>query len=58
MTTKRTGSAKKNLPYHNALILHKSKNLTVKDQDDEKTLLGGRQFLSGHSQQVGSYHRR
>jgi len=32
MTTKRTGSAKKNLPYHNALILHKSKNLTVKDQ--------------------------
>jgi hypothetical protein len=34
MTTKRTGSAKKNLPYHNALILHKSKNLTVKDQLD------------------------
>jgi len=35
MTTKRTGSAKKNLPYHNALILHKSKNLTVKDQFDK-----------------------
>ena len=32
MTTQRTGSAKKNSPYHNALILHKSKNLTVKDQ--------------------------
>jgi hypothetical protein len=26
------GSAKKNLPYHNALILHKSKKQTVKDQ--------------------------
>ncbi|MFZ7112643.1 MAG: hypothetical protein ACOWYE_13245, partial [Desulfatiglandales bacterium] len=27
-----TGSAKKNLPYHNTLILQESKNLTVKDQ--------------------------
>jgi len=26
------GSAKKNLYYHNALILHKSKNHTVKNQ--------------------------
>lgn len=32
MTTQRTGSAKKNLLYHNASILHKNKNLTVKDQ--------------------------
>lgn len=32
MDGQRTGSAKKYLPYHNTLILHKSKNLTVKDQ--------------------------
>ena len=32
MGAQRTGSAKKNLPYHNTLILQKSKNLTVKDQ--------------------------
>ncbi|MBC8433907.1 MAG: hypothetical protein H8D96_18500 [Desulfobacterales bacterium] len=32
MATQRAGSAKKILLYHNALILHKSKNLTVKDQ--------------------------
>jgi len=32
MAKQRNGSAKKNLPYHNALILQKSKNLTVKDQ--------------------------
>jgi len=32
MGAQRTGSAKKNLPYHNILILQKSKNLTVKDQ--------------------------
>jgi len=28
----RIGSAKKNLSYHNILILHKSKKQTVKDQ--------------------------
>lgn len=32
MARKRIGSAKKNLYYHNALILHKSKKQTVKDQ--------------------------
>ena len=32
MTGKLFGSAKKNLPYHNTLILHKSKKQTVKDQ--------------------------
>jgi len=32
MTTNPDGSAKRNLDYHNALILHKSKNLTVQDQ--------------------------
>ena len=34
MAKQRNGSAKKNLPYHNALILQKSKNLTVKDQSN------------------------
>ena len=34
MDGQRIGSAKKYLPYHNALILHKSKNLTVKDQSN------------------------
>jgi len=32
MGGQRIGSAKKNLPYHNILILHKSKKQTVKDQ--------------------------
>ena len=32
MDGQRTGSAKKYLPYHNVLILHKSKKQTVKDQ--------------------------
>ncbi len=32
MDGQQTGSAKKFLSYHNSLILHKSKNLTVKDQ--------------------------
>jgi len=38
MAKQRNGSAKKNLPYHNALILQKSKNLTVKDQFDSKAV--------------------
>jgi len=32
MAAQRSGSAKKILPYHNILILQKSKNLAVKDQ--------------------------
>ena len=40
MGAQRTGSAKKNLPYHNTLILQKSKNLTVKDQLEERQVLG------------------
>ena len=40
MATQRTGSAKKNLLYHNTLILHKNKNLTVKDQIKETALCG------------------
>jgi hypothetical protein len=32
MSIQRIGSAKKNLSYHNTLILQKSKNQTVKDQ--------------------------
>jgi hypothetical protein len=32
MDGQRIGSAKKIFPYHNALILHKSKKQTVKDQ--------------------------
>jgi len=32
MAEQRFGSAKKNFPYHNALILHKNKKQTVKDQ--------------------------
>jgi len=32
MATQRTGSAKENLYYHNALILHKIKKQTVKNQ--------------------------
>jgi hypothetical protein len=32
------GSAKKNLPYHNTLILHKSKKQTVKDQLEDKRI--------------------
>jgi len=39
MAKQRNGSAKKNLPYHNALILQKSKNLTVKDQSEVKSCL-------------------
>ena len=41
MGAQRTGSAKKNLPYHNTLILQKSKNLTVKDQQSIKGLILG-----------------
>lgn len=32
MPAQRKGSAKRFFPYHNVLILHKSKNQTVKDQ--------------------------
>jgi hypothetical protein len=32
MPKQQNGSAKRFLPYHNILILHKSKNYTVKDQ--------------------------
>jgi hypothetical protein len=35
MGGQRTGSAKKILPYHNALILQKSKKQTVKNQLNE-----------------------
>jgi hypothetical protein len=38
MISKPNGSAKKNLTYHNALIFHKSQNLTVKDQIDVTNL--------------------
>ena len=34
MAGQRIGSAKKNLSYHNELILHKSKKQTVKDQSN------------------------
>jgi hypothetical protein len=39
MATQRAGSAKKILFYHNALILQKSKNLTVKDQLDDNSVI-------------------
>jgi hypothetical protein len=35
MTRKLIGSAKKNLHYHNTLILLKSKKLTVKNQPNQ-----------------------
>jgi len=37
MAEQRFGSAKKNFPYHNALILHKNKKQTVKDQSKTMT---------------------
>ena len=37
MDGQRTGSAKKYLPYHNVLILHKSKKQTVKDPPNKRT---------------------
>ena len=48
MDGQRTGSAKKNLPYHNTLILHKSKNLTVKDQPEG--ICNHRNTAEGHGQ--------
>jgi hypothetical protein len=44
MARQRTGSAKKNLYYHNALILHKSKKQTVENQAGDPAL---RWLLSG-----------
>jgi hypothetical protein len=49
MGRQRTGSAKKKLPYHNTLILHKSKNLTVKDQLEENFLYWFSSSLVGES---------
>jgi len=39
MPSQQNGSAKRFLPYHNVLILHKSKNQTVKDQSEIETAI-------------------
>jgi hypothetical protein len=53
MISKPNGSAKKNLTYHNALIFHKSQNLTVKDQIDVTNLWKSRPV--GGSEIFASY---
>ena len=39
MDGQRIGSAKKNMPYNNILILHKSEKQTVKDQYGKRVVL-------------------